>query len=61
MLDAKGNWWTSTSKDDHRAYYTSRARRLVERAFAPDLERFDYPFELPSDEGEKLSKGPSVR
>jgi hypothetical protein len=44
VLDAKGNWLKSTSKDGHRAYYTSRARRLVERAFAPDLERFDYSF-----------------
>jgi hypothetical protein len=31
-------------KDDYRAYYTPRARRLVESAFAPDLERFDYSF-----------------
>jgi hypothetical protein len=31
-------------KDHYRAYYTPRARRLVERAFAPDLVRFDYGF-----------------
>ena len=31
-------------KDDYRAYYTPRARRLVERAFEPDLERFNYSF-----------------
>jgi hypothetical protein len=31
-------------KDHYRAFYTPRARRIVERAFAPDLERFDYAF-----------------
>jgi hypothetical protein len=31
-------------KDHYRAYYTSRARRVAERAFAPDLELFDYSF-----------------
>jgi hypothetical protein len=31
-------------KDDYRAYYTPKARRIVERAFAPDLERFGYTF-----------------
>jgi hypothetical protein len=31
-------------KDHYRAYYTPRARRIVERAFAPDLERFGYAF-----------------
>ncbi len=31
-------------KDDYRAYYSPRARRIAERAFAPDLERFGYTF-----------------
>jgi hypothetical protein len=29
---------------DYRTYYTDAARQLVERVFAPDLERFGYQF-----------------
>jgi hypothetical protein len=37
-------WNVTEGKDHYRDYYTSRARRVVERAFAPDLERFGYRF-----------------
>lgn len=31
-------------KRDYRSYYTPKARRLAERAFAPDARRFGYAF-----------------
>lgn len=37
-------WNVTEGKDHYRAYYTPRAQRIVEKAFAPDLERFDYAF-----------------
>jgi Sulfotransferase family len=35
---------TETREPDYRRYYTPRARAIVERVFAPDLERFGYTF-----------------
>ncbi|MDQ3782271.1 MAG: sulfotransferase family protein [Actinomycetota bacterium] len=35
---------TEAKGADYRSYYTPQSRRLVARAFAPDLERFGYRF-----------------
>jgi sulfotransferase famil protein len=35
---------TETRTSDYRSYYTPRARAIVERVYAPDLERFGYAF-----------------
>ncbi len=35
---------TSERDRDYRKYYDDRAREVVERVFAPDIENFDYTF-----------------
>jgi hypothetical protein len=35
---------TEGREPDYRSYYSARSRRIVERAFTPDFERFEYCF-----------------
>jgi hypothetical protein len=35
---------TNEKERDYRSYYTPKARAIVERIYAPDLERFGYSF-----------------
>ncbi len=35
---------TDSRDDDYRRYYTHRARRIVQRVYGPDLDRFGYRF-----------------
>jgi hypothetical protein len=35
---------TEGRERDYRSYYTAASRRVVEAAFSPDLERFEYTF-----------------
>lgn len=44
-IEAKLPHTNSTSHDDFTAYYTPRARRLVEEHYREDLEFFGYTFE----------------